>query len=174
LFVLLIGGCVAIGRRAKGAGLPVVLTAVSPRERNLLLLGSAVICGCFFAGQSICYRGIFLLMVLPGLLAISRAAPGREARGMSLGTSVVIVLLMWGECFRRALVRTLDTAGLSSFVANELRVLFWLFRELGWWAVVGILSAILADFLWRSAIVQEAAAWFGRHLGRSLVRVSDS
>ena len=55
---------------------------------------------CFYVrpGQSIGYRGVFLLLVLPGLLALSRA-PARALRVLAFGTGIVIVLLMWGEGF---------------------------------------------------------------------------
>jgi hypothetical protein len=58
-----------------------------------MVIGSAVIAGCFFAGQSIGYSGIFLLLVIPGLLALSRSGV-RELRALCLGSAIVIVLLM--------------------------------------------------------------------------------
>jgi len=65
-------------------------------ERILLAIGNAVITGCFFAGQSVGYRGVFLLLATRGLLALSRSSV-REARVVSFVTGVVIVLLMWGR-----------------------------------------------------------------------------
>jgi len=96
--------------------LAVATAALCRRERTLMVIGSVVITGCFFAGQSIGYRGIFLLLVLPGLLGLSRSAT-RGLRILCLATAVVIVLLMWGEALRRAL-----DGGIG----------FWLMRELGW------------------------------------------
>jgi hypothetical protein len=58
----------------------------------LLVIGCAVIVGCFFAGQSIGYRGVFLLMVIPGLLGIARPPASRNMRALGTGASVVIVL----------------------------------------------------------------------------------
>jgi hypothetical protein len=115
-------------------------------ERVLVVIGSAVIAGCFFAGQSIGYRGIFLLLVLPGLLALSRSAV-RELRALCLGSAIVIVLLMWGECLRQAL-----GGGFG----------FWLLRELGWWWSVSVMLALVADFLWESPVLQAASVWLVR------------
>ena len=111
-----------------------------------MVIGSAVIAGCFFAGQSIGYRGIFLLLVMPGLLALSRSA-GRELRALSLGSAIVIVLLMWGECLRQAF-------------GGEFG--FWLLRELGWWWSISVMLALVADFLRDLPVLCGASAWFGR------------
>jgi hypothetical protein len=130
--------------RAASAKLPGI-------DRMLLVIGSAVIAGCFFAGQSIGYRGIFLLLVMPGLLALSRSDVS-ELRALCLGSAIVIVLLMWGECLRQAL-----GGGFG----------FWLLRELGWWWSVSVMLAFVADFLQESPVLQGASAWFGRQPVRS-------
>jgi hypothetical protein len=133
------------------------LTSLPDLDRVLLVIGSAVIAGCFFAGQSIGYRGVFLLFVLPGLLGIARS-PVRELRAVGLGAAVVIVLLMWGECFRLVL----EGAG-----AGGAEVLFWLLRELCWWWTVSVMLAVLADFLREAPILRAVSL----PLGRSTVRV---
>jgi hypothetical protein len=111
-----------------------------------------VIAGCFFAGQSVGYRGVFFLLAIPGLLAISRTS-SRDIRNLGLGTCVVIVLLMWGECFRLALYRALERPGAPEMLAG-LKILFWLLRELGWWWTISVLLTVLADFLRNSPIVR--------------------
>src|ERR1700732_2860442 len=45
-------------------------------------LGSVLIVGCFFAGQNVGYRGIFLLLVLPGLLGVARNATHKHTPGV--------------------------------------------------------------------------------------------
>jgi hypothetical protein len=129
------------------------LASLSSLERNSLLIGSAVIVGCFFAGQSIGYRGVFLLMIIPGLLAMSRDS-SRHLRNLSIGTSLVIVLLMWGECLRLALYSALDYRSGSEVLAGEGKFFFWLIRELGWWWSVSVLLTILADFLLNAPMVR--------------------
>jgi hypothetical protein len=101
--------------------------------------------GCFFAGQSINYRAIFLLMVLPALLAL-REVPMQGAARVVVGLSApAIVVIMWGECFRR----------LAIPVLYELQCAVWLVREIAWWGVIGILAACVADFLARSAAFKD-------------------
>lgn len=132
LYAGLVGAALVICRRLFLMPELCAATAVlSGRERTLMVIGSAIIAGCFFAGQSIGYRGIYLLLVLPGLLTLTRSA-ARRVRTLCLATAVVIVLLMWGEGFRHAL-----GGGFG----------FWLARELGWWWSVAVMLALVADFL---------------------------
>ncbi len=148
----LAGAALAICRRlSRFAELRAAIAELRDGERVLMVIGSAVIAGCFFTGQSIGYRGIFLLLVMPGLLALSRSTM-RELRVLCLGSAIVIVLLMWGECLRQAL-----DGGFG----------FWLLRELGWWWSVSVMLALLADFLRESPVLQGASAWFGRQPVRS-------
>jgi hypothetical protein len=143
----LLGAALAICRRlSRFAELRAAVAKLPGREHVLLVIGGAVIAGCFFAGQSTGYRGIFLLLVVPGLLALSRSAVC-ELRALCLGTAIVMVLLMWGECLR------LPFGGGFGF---------WLLRELGWWWSVSVMLTLVADFLSESPALQGASAWLGR------------
>ena len=63
LYAALLTLCLAISRRLMRAGeLPAALTSLPRLEQVFLVIGSAVISGCFFAGQSVGYRGVFLLL----------------------------------------------------------------------------------------------------------------
>jgi hypothetical protein len=148
----LVGVALSICRRLlRFAELRAAIAKLPGLDRILLVIGSAVIAGCFFAGQSIGYRGIFLLLVMPGLLALSRSG-SCERRVLCLGSAVVIVLLMWGECLRQAL-----DGGFG----------FWLLRELGWWWSVSLMLALVADFLRESPALRNSTAWFSRQPVRS-------
>jgi hypothetical protein len=148
----LAGAALAICRRlSRFAELRAAIAELPDGERVFMVIGSAVIAGCFFAGQNVEYRGIFLLLVMPGLLALSRSVL-RELRALCLGSAIVIVLLMWGECLRQAL-----GGGFG----------FWLLRELVWWWTVTFMLALVADFLRESPVLQTASAWLGRQPVRS-------
>jgi hypothetical protein len=167
LYALLVACSLTICRRLLAFGeLRGALASLTGPERVFLVIGSAVIAGCFFAGQSIGYRGVYFLMVMPGLVAISRLA-SRDIRKLSLGTSLVIVLLMWSECFRLALYRSLEHPGVPETLAGNLKVLFWLVRELGWWWTISVMLTVLADFIWASPVLR----WVSSRFGRSVVRV---
>jgi hypothetical protein len=153
VYAILVGSCIAVWRRLLlFTEFHTGLASLPDLDRVLLVIGSAVIAGCFFAGQSIGYRGVFLLFVLAGLLGIARS-PVRELRALGLGTAAVILLLMWGECLRLAFER----AG-----AGGAEVLLWLLRELCWWWTVSVMLAVLADFLQEAPILRAMLSPFGR------------
>ena len=162
LYAILIGSSAAICRRLFNSGeLRGALASLTRPERLFLVIGSAVIAGCFFAGQSVGYRGVYFLLAMPGLLAISRSS-SRDIRNLSLGTSVVILLLMWGECFRLALHRVLEHSGVPGMLAENLKVQFWLLRELGWWWTISFMLTVLVDFLWATPIRHWVSSLFRR------------
>ena len=94
---------------------------------------------------------VFFLLVLPGVLAISHRSSA-DIRNLSLGTSVVIVALMWGECFRLTLYRALEYPALSETLGDYLKILFWLLRELGWWWTISVMLTVVVDFLRASPV----------------------
>jgi hypothetical protein len=152
LYAVLLGLTISICCRLLGSGeLRDALASLARAERIFLVIGSAVIAGCFFAGQSIGYRGVFFLLVIPGLLAIARAS-GPKVRKLTLGTSVVIIALMWGECFRLALYRALEYPGIPETLAGQVKFLFWFFRELAWWWTINVMLTVLVDFLQTSPV----------------------
>jgi hypothetical protein len=131
-------------------------------ERIFLVVGSTLVVGCFFAGQSIGYRGIFLLFVLPGLLAMARIAADSVSRRLCRNTAIIVVLLMWEECIRNGMAR-LDMPPLVDAV-SQLTV--WLARELAWWWIVSVMAAILLSFLAESETVRGFARLSKRYLPR--------
>jgi len=92
-------------------------------------------------------------LVIPGLLAISRGSDP-NLRKLGIGTSIVVVLLMWGECLRFVLSSGLDYWLGTGIIAGEVKLLFWLARELGWWWAISVMLAILCSFIREAPIVQ--------------------
>jgi Ca2+/Na+ antiporter len=113
-------------------------------EALFLVIGGLSIAACFFAGQNIAYRGIFLLPVLSGLVCLHRSVKDRDVRRFCGQMIVAALFVMWEECFRRALHATIAPVpgkGLSS----RAEVFFWIGRELvWWWLVVGLTSLVLS------------------------------
>jgi hypothetical protein len=167
LYAMLLGVSIAICRRLSARGrFSARLAALTDLERIFLVIGSAAITGCFFAGQSLGYRGVFLLFIMPGLLAVARAGTP-EARRVGLGTAATVVFLMWGECLRLAINRAVEWLAVPDFVANEIRIFFWLTRELGWWWSVSVMLAVLADFLRNAPMLCAMSPMFDRSLARA-------
>lgn len=132
---------------ARRSGLCGAFARLGPREEATLVYGALILCGCYFAGQSIAYRGIWALFVVAGIMALWRlsAAPGFR-RGMACMVSVVLVL-MWEGVIRTALRDTPNdpTIWFSAF---------WLLRELLWWYLVAFLLGVLAVFAGQTPLVR--------------------
>lgn len=108
-----------------------------------LIIGAALLVSCFFAGQSVDYRGILFLLLLPGLLAM---------RGPLARVSVQIVFLMWGGFLRHMVELCIPALGFSSHIEAVAESIFWLLRELVWWRVIGSLAGLVLCFTFNSDI----------------------
>ena len=118
-------------------------------EMRLLAIASILLPACFFAGQNISYRGIFILLALPGLLHLRRSLGDPALRRWTTQMIALCLLIMWGEFFRQ-IYNT--AAGLPSpgFANNPLTVtlwvMIWIGRELVWWWLVAGFMALAAWF----------------------------
>jgi hypothetical protein len=128
------------------AGLARAFSGIAARDRAFLTLGAALIAGCFFAGQSIEYRGIHLTFVVAGLLALRRAASEGPIRTQLGAIILIVVLLMWEGVARHAL----DPDGTLSGTGFQV---FWLIRELLWWYLAASLVGVLAIFAAQSDLM---------------------
>jgi hypothetical protein len=116
-------------------------------EIRLLAIGAILLGACFFAGQNINYRGIYFLLVIPGLFELRRSAGQAALRQFYAQMIAVALFLMWEEAFRRALHAIATQAPDSGLVYAE--VSFWIGREFAWWWLVAGLAAIVLTYLWQ-------------------------
>ncbi len=130
-------------RMTRAARTRMSIARLSPSQNFFVVGGAALIAGCFFAGQSIDYRGVHLLLVLPAFLSLSDGDMPREDRARFWNASLVIVFLMWGDCFRTWLSG--DRLALP-------RLGLWFVRELLWWWLAGVLVGILLCFALESPL----------------------
>jgi hypothetical protein len=121
--------------------------------RLLLTCGLLLLLGCFFAGQSVGYRGVFFLLVLPGLAELDDDTPG-PTRTICRGVILAILVLMWEEPCRLAV--TAWAKGLPEILETRVIALFWIGRELLWWW----LMAAFGGLLW--AVMRSSGAPQGR------------
>jgi hypothetical protein len=144
--VLLILTAVQVLRLARDGNLAAAFAKMPERDAMFLVIGAALIAGCFFAGQSVGYRGVHLIFVVAGLVAMRRAADTRNTRATLSQALMIVVFLMWEGRFRRALPHQVAGPGLALFG------LFWLIREVLWWRLVALLLGMLAIFSVRSEL----------------------
>src|SRR5438105_210556 len=149
LLLVLSAAAIASAWRRAGLVLPSEIDWTT-WEMRLLAIASILLPACFFAGQNISYRGIFILLGLPGLLHLRRSLDDTALRRWITQMIALCLLIMWGEFFRQ-IYNT--AAGLPSpgFTNNPLAVTFWVMiwigRELVWWWLIAGFMALAAWFV---------------------------
>ena len=132
-----------------------VVAGLPPRQGVLLLVGAAMVAGCFFAGQSIGYRGVLLLLVLPGLLLLDQPDVPSPLRLVSRCTILAILIVM----FRLVAVSALQWLGLQ---ATPVGLAAWAGFELLWWWIVAVLLGLLGCLAAGSPAAHDAWALIAR------------
>jgi len=168
--ILALSGALICRRILTRTTLRLIFSRIAGYERIFLVVGCTLIVGCFFAGQSIGYRGIFLLFILPGLLTIARVATDSVSRGLCRATAIVLVLLMWEECLRIGLASILAQLDVPPLFDLLAKLAFWVARELAWWSIVSVMVAILVSFLAESETVRSVSQLARRYLPATRAR----
>ncbi len=104
------------------------------------------------------------MFVLPGLLAIARAAADRALRRLCHATAIVVVVLMWEECLRNGLAAICARLGIPPIFEMLSDLTLWLARELAWWWIVSVMTACLFSFVAESETVRGVAQLRKRYL----------
>lgn len=113
-------------------------------ERVFLAIGCLLIVGCFFAGQSIAYRGVHLLFVLPALNALARTTPNAAGRRLFAATRAITLFLMWREAFHHFALAIVPAA----------LPVWWLAKEFAWWWLIAVLAGLTLCFMRDSTMGQ--------------------
>lgn len=116
--------------------------------RLTLVAGSALLLGCFFSGQNVGYRGIFLIFLLPGLFGLGRDEAAGGLTRVARWTAYGIPVLMWTEGLRYW-VHGAATGhfGLPSARGQPADFLIWLVRETAWWFLISVCLITAVGFL---------------------------
>ena len=122
-----------------------------------LILGALVMVGCFWASQSVYYRAIFLLPVLPGLLAMARPEGDADAWATLLfrRLALLMIVVTWGEAPRHVFVAWTNAPSGLATVGKLADLVLWLVRELAWWQLIAMLAAVIWLFVRRAPILQD-------------------
>ena len=130
------------------------------REGGYLLIGAILLLGCFFSHESVSYRGIFLLLVIPGLLqSRQNAFDARVRRLIALALAVVLGLL-WeqrlGLGLEHVVAASIPYGGPNW--AWGVVVIYWICQELSWWALMSLFVALIVAFLSRVGVAADLAS----------------
>jgi hypothetical protein len=118
-----------------------------PEAQSIWLIMGCLIMGfCYLAGQSVGYRGIYLLIVLSGLLAMQRVTRGKAVMDDINFATLSVVVMMWMEAIRLWVTLCLEAIGAPSGLRLGVQVVAWLSREILWLNLERILLAVLISF----------------------------
>jgi hypothetical protein len=131
------------------------LDTMPRRDAGFLVAGSALVCGCFFAGQNVDYRAIMLLPTLPGLLFLASSLPERSGRALFAASAWTVVPLMWVFFIQQVITAAFGRRGMVAFA-------HWLLDQVLWWSIVTVLLAVLLGFFRRSEIGMLVMSRVGR------------
>jgi hypothetical protein len=126
-------------------------------EADCLVVGALLLTACFFAGRNVDYRGVYFVLVMPGLLHLRRTASTVEGRRYLSSITAGVLFVAWEEAFR-----SIEHAATVYLPIEALRVraelLFWLGRELVWWWLIAGLAAIVLSYLRQLPLVSDVLA----------------
>ena len=141
LFLAMVGWLVSVVR---WRGFGVALARLPKPEKMFLLIGAALISGCFFAGSNVGYRGIYLLFTLPGLVAVARKEGDLRVRRVAGYGCVLVVALTWVGLFTwHGPFRQILASRIGHVAGEAVVQLLWIVSQIAWWQVVALFMAIL-------------------------------
>ncbi len=139
-----------------------MLDAAAPDPNSLetqrLLVGALLLTTCFFVGQNIDYRGIYFILVIPGLIRLCQSSSDPAIRRFLVRMIAAVLFVAWEEPLRRA-VDMIAAAIVADWLRPRVEVLFWIGRELVWWWLIAGLAAIVLTQLLRMPLVLEISAY---------------
>ena len=124
------------------------LARLNESERNFLLVGALLICGCFFTAQNIGYRGIHLLLMLPAFTVLCAAPVAQRLQRLVL----VVLILLWID-FLRNLLMGFTFHTFDPMVPNGMMIATWAVREMIWWWFIPVLISIITALLSKGPVV---------------------
>ena len=137
LVVLLGVTAVQVIRLARSGGLVSAFEKMPERDAIFLVIGAALIVACFFGGQNDGYRGVHLIFVVAGVVAMRRVADNPATRATLTQAVMIVVFLMWQQFFTQIVHQEQPGLGYG---------FYWLIREVLWWRLAALLLAMLAIF----------------------------
>lgn len=143
---------------------------------HYLIAGSIVLLSCFLLRPSITYRGIFLLLLLPGFWDLRRAWP----RLFTFAIAVTLICLwsdffrVWGESGLDHVEDWIAPDRGDALVWDTPSIIYFVVRESLWWWLVSLLAAIIAAFAFGSPAAQELLRMLGAAHGRRLRSINET
>jgi hypothetical protein len=117
-------------------------------EARNLVVASLLLTACFFAGQSVGYRGVYLLLALPGWVSLRLLVTDPQVARWLRQMIALTLVIMWLDCVRKAYDRVTDL-GSDAFASSAIKVFIWVQLWVGreliwWWLMAGMLAIVIA------------------------------
>jgi hypothetical protein len=144
------------------------LAKLTPMTHQFLLVGAVLIVGCFFAGQNINYRSIFLLLVMPGSLTLAQVATSRPLRNGMIVTTGSILCVLWELTIRDVVAKLFGGSYLLQVDSLPIYTV-WVVKELAWWWLETVLLAVLLRFVMDSRSWISFRSAFTRQTGPAFI-----
>lgn len=120
------------------------LIAETPdRTLRWLVTGSVTISFCYFVAFNEAYRGIYLLLIVPSLLAIRREKAGAQFRDLFEYLPVVAVGLLWAPNLEDVVLTSFSLLVGSPAVGMTVYIALWAVEKLVWAWFVSVLVSVL-------------------------------
>lgn len=133
----------------RSGSFPNALERLDESRRLALFAGALLLSGCFFAGQSVAYRGIFLFLIIPGIFALERDPDAGATATAARAAAAIIPLLMWADAIRlwihMAATGLYPPPGFYPILApgQPWDLLAWLVEQIAWWFLIALLVNVL-------------------------------
>jgi hypothetical protein len=136
-------------------------------ELRILIVAALLLPACFFTAQNITYRGIYLMLAIPGLNHLRRSAAQPALKRWSTRIMAAVLFLIWGSLGFRAFEAVFGASepGSTRFAIDLFaRISYWLVHEFFWWWLIAGLLALVIAWLRSLATPNEIAIWLRRML----------
>jgi len=145
---------------AKTEELQKSLEFLSDHSRVMMLIGAALIVGCFFAAENAPYRAIYLLFALPGITDLWSAPISKASRQRYVLAAACALFLMWSPFLYRIMTEGLAALHVAPALIFDTRIAYWFLREIVWWWMIAILLAFLLGLIYQSQSGQQILSLF--------------
>jgi hypothetical protein len=126
---------------------------------HLLLIGAITMVACVFAQTNYFYRGIFLLLLLPGLSRLRDTARASMKTTLAAATGAILFCL-WAKLLWTLLddlLSRINPAHADDVLGGSPAILYFVAWQLTWWWLISVMAGIVFAFILASPTVEEVA-----------------
>lgn len=160
LSILCIGTSILVTRVRS---IDLALRGLPSQEKCFALLGCIIMVSCFFSGQNLRYRDIFLLMLLPAWSNLATSTQPRVVKMLFGSATLLAISLMWAVLVENGIDHALTVLHVPEWIGGPAVALTWLMRELLRWVLVSVMLVTTICLVSELDLVRRYVhAWAGK------------